>query len=179
MSEITRFDGEYGFLSNFYESPIEMPSWHPAPGVIAPTVEHAFQSLKTENFDESLAILRAPSPSVAKRMGRRVVHLRPGWDEGRVVVMVALLRLKFAPGSELAARLAQIGHAHLVEGNAWGDCFWGVCGGVGENWLGRSLMLVRAELDVMPWYTNLPRIGESAEAARINRNAEADKRAHA
>jgi ribA/ribD-fused uncharacterized protein len=177
VNAITTFGGEYAFLSNFYQSPIEMPSWHPVRGAVAPTVEHAFQSLKTQDIDESLAILRAPSPGAAKRMGRSVARLRPGWDGGRVVLMVALLRLKFAPGSELAALLAQTDHAHLVEGNTWGDRFWGVCGGAGENWLGRSLMLVRAELDVMPWYTNLPRIGESVENARINRNAEADKRA--
>ena len=34
----------------------------------------------------------------------------------------------------------------LVEGNTWGDRFWGVCGGVGLNWLGRLLMQVRDEV---------------------------------
>lgn len=34
----------------------------------------------------------------------------------------------------------------LIEGNAWNDTFWGVCNGVGENWLGQLLMERRAEL---------------------------------
>lgn len=32
------------------------------------------------------------------------------------------------------------------EGNTWGDKFWGVCDGEGENHLGKLLMEVRAEL---------------------------------
>jgi hypothetical protein len=31
----------------------------------------------------------------------------------------------------------------LIEGNTWGDTFWGVCNGVGENNLGKTLMNVR------------------------------------
>lgn len=38
------------------------------------------------------------------------------------------------------------GDVELVEGNWWGDRFWGVCDGVGENRLGRCLMEVRKEL---------------------------------
>lgn len=159
MNAITRFDGAHYFMSNFYGSPIEMPSWHAARGHVAPTLEHAFQAAKTSDPTSALAVLRAGSPGQAKRLGRSL-QLRPGWDDGRVVLMMALLRLKFAPGSELAGWLAQTAHTYLVEGNTWGDRYWGVCDGVGENWLGRSLMLVRAELDVMPHFTNLPRLGE-------------------
>lgn len=40
------------------------------------------------------------------------------------------------------------GGEDLVEGNRWNDKFWGVClkTGRGENWLGKLLMQVRAEL---------------------------------
>lgn len=60
--------------------------------------------------------------------------------------MYGLLRQKFAPGSSLAARLQGTGDVILVEGNAWGDRFWGASGGYGENYLGRLLMIVRAEI---------------------------------
>jgi len=33
--------------------------------------------------------------------------------------------------------------AVLVEGNAWGDRFWGSVEGSGQNWLGRLLMEIR------------------------------------
>lgn len=36
--------------------------------------------------------------------------------------------------------------AELVEGNTWGDRYWGVVDGVGENRLGKLLMERRAEL---------------------------------
>jgi ribA/ribD-fused uncharacterized protein len=145
MSTIERFDGSFAFLSNFYPSPITMPNWHPVAGFVAPTVEHAFQAAKTYDVAQAAAIMGASSPGVAKRMGRRVA-IRPGWEEGRDVIMEALLRIKFAPGSSLAQQLLNTGSKTLVEGNTWGDRYWGVCDGVGENRLGELLMRVRADL---------------------------------
>jgi len=146
MSEvINRFDGRYGFLSNFYLSPLVLPQWHQAVGEIAPTVEHAFQAAKTEDIAQARMVVHASSPGVAKRLGRRVT-IRPGWEQGRDVVMESLLRLKFVPGSDLAAALLDTGDAELIEGNTWGDRYWGVCEGAGENRLGKLLMKIRSEL---------------------------------
>jgi predicted NAD-dependent protein-ADP-ribosyltransferase YbiA (DUF1768 family) len=47
---------------------------------------------------------------------------------------------------ELRAALLSTGDALLVEGNHWGDIFWGVCRGEGENWLGRLLMALRGQM---------------------------------
>jgi ribA/ribD-fused uncharacterized protein len=145
MTSIERFDGSFAFLSNFYPSPIVMPNWHPAAGEVAPTVEHAFQAAKTEDPNQARAVLRAGSPGIAKRMGRAVA-IRPGWDEGRDVIMEALLRLKFAPGTALAQQLLNTGDRTLIEGNSWGDRYWGFCDGGGRNRLGELLMKVRADL---------------------------------
>lgn len=142
---IDRFDGDYAFLSNFYSSPIALPDWHPAAGEVAPTVEHAFQAAKTESRAQALLIVHASSPSAAKRLGRRV-DIREGWDGGRVILMTSLLRVKFAPDSDLCARLLATGKAELVEGNDWGDRYWGVSDGVGENHLGKLLMKLRTGL---------------------------------
>ena len=46
----------------------------------------------------------------------------------------------------LAQKLIETGNAKLVEGNCWGDKFWGVCKGEGKNNLGLILMKVRGEL---------------------------------
>jgi predicted NAD-dependent protein-ADP-ribosyltransferase YbiA (DUF1768 family) len=59
--------------------------------------------------------------------------------------METLLRQKFAH-PELRAKLKETNDAELVEGNWWGDRFWGVCRGEGENHLGKLLMKIRAEL---------------------------------
>jgi ribA/ribD-fused uncharacterized protein len=147
MNTIDSFTGQYSFLSNFHYSPIVLPQWHAAAGMTAPTVEHAFQSAKTEGPDAARNILTATSPGISKQMGRRVI-LRPGWNEDRVKVMLVLLRIKFAPASDLSVRLLETRPAWLVEGNNWGDLYWGQVDGQGTNMLGRLLMLVRAELDV-------------------------------
>lgn len=149
---IERFAGDYDFLSNFYPSPIVLPDWHAAAGNTAATVEHAFQAAKTAVPSEARHVLSAPSPFVAKRRGRGVT-LREGWDEGRVQIMLGLLRLKFALHSDLSHRLLSTRYAYLVEGNTWGDYFWGKVDGRGTNMLGRLLMLVRAELDVATFWT--------------------------
>jgi ribA/ribD-fused uncharacterized protein len=136
---IDAFTGPYFFLSNFAESPVEFE------GALYPTVEHAFAAAKTLDPTERELIRLAERPGEAKRLGRQVA-LRPGWDDLRVEVMRGLLARKFAPGSELAARLLATGDAQLVEGNTWGDRFWGVCRGQGRNQLGQLLMELRDQL---------------------------------
>jgi hypothetical protein len=42
--------------------------------------------------------------------------------------------------------LLATGDAELIEGNVWNDVFWGVCNGIGKNWLGKLLMQVREVL---------------------------------
>ena len=135
---INSFEGEYAFLSNFYEHPISN-------GVITfPTNEHYFQAMKTLEDDERLAIARAATPGQAKRMGRKV-QLRSDWESIKLDVMETAVRIKFTD-PELAAKLIATGDEELVEGNWWNDTFWGVCNGVGENHLGKILMKVRADI---------------------------------
>jgi len=60
-------------------------------------------------------------------------------------MMEELLRLKFE-SPELRKLLLETGEHELIEGNNWGDRFWGVVDGVGDNHLGKLLMKIRAEL---------------------------------
>jgi predicted NAD-dependent protein-ADP-ribosyltransferase YbiA (DUF1768 family) len=85
-------------------------------------------------------------------MGREVRVLRPGWDTLRVVFMRDLVRQKFEDHA-LATMLDATGVRQLVEGNTWGDTFWGVSGGRGRNMLGEILMEVRAlnAIRFRPW----------------------------
>lgn len=138
-TKVAWFRGPHAFLSNFHPSPIRVGAF------TAPTVEHAFQAMKTLDEDEARWVLEAETPGSAKKRGRRVT-LRPDWDAVRLSVMEDALRLKFAPGSGLAAMLLATGDSALEEGNLWNDRFWGVCRGKGQNHLGRLLMKVRAEL---------------------------------
>jgi ribA/ribD-fused uncharacterized protein len=139
---ITSFKGSYSFLSNFYPSPI------PYEGMTYNSVEHAYQAAKSLDPEVRKKFLkpgRRGGAGAAKRMGQRVV-LRPNWDHIKLDIMLDLLRIKFATG-ELRRALLSTGDAELVEGNDWGDRFYGVSMGEGENHLGKLLMRVRAELD--------------------------------
>lgn len=49
-------------------------------------------------------------------------------------------------GDTACKALLATGNCHLVEGNNWGDYFWGSVNGHGENHLGRILMDIRAKL---------------------------------
>ena len=148
---IDKFEGEYACLSNFYPSPIEF--FHPQGGPFqAPTVEHAYQALKTTEYDEYVEILEAPGPGRAKLLGRKAT-IRPDWEDVKVLNMGILVRLKFTQNPDLARVLLLTGRQILVEGNTWHDNFWGVCdcngcfgGAEGKNNLGKILMNTREEL---------------------------------
>lgn len=189
---ILEFKGEHGFLSNFAAGVIKVPQMpaikgeprmHPASGLDAATVEHAFQALKAANKADALWVLHAPDAAAAKRRGSKRgddgvrIALRSDWEDVKQDVMLVCLRRKFDPYTNpvLAEQLSATGYRMLVEGNTWGDRTWGaiwlglpaaketdlpiwardadraarplVMALAGENWLGRLLMLVRAELD--------------------------------
>lgn len=135
---IDNFDGEYAFLSNFYESPMIIQ------GIIYPTNEHFFQAMKTLSPSEREKIASAPTPGQAKRLGRQV-ELRWDWESVKEDVMLTGLRYKFS-NPDLKEKLLATGNEELVEGNWWGDQYWGVCDGIGKNKLGKLLMKVREEL---------------------------------
>jgi ribA/ribD-fused uncharacterized protein len=136
---ITSFSGTYGWLSNFHPSTVEVDRENYA------TVEHAYQASKTFDHAHRRRIREATRPADARRIGR-TISLRADWQTARLSVMADLLRQKFAADTPLAALLVATGDYELVEGNTWGDHFWGVCRGRGENHLGRLLMARRDEL---------------------------------
>ena len=135
---INIFSGAYRFLSNF-EGPEIIYE-----GLTYNTLEAAFQAAKTTDLGQKFYIQGLPTPGQAKRAGREVT-LRPEWAAIKLSVMETLLRQKFAqnPWGEW---LLATGDEELIEGNTWGDVFWGVCDGVGENQLGQLLMKIRGEL---------------------------------
>lgn len=137
--KIDCFDGKYAFLSNFYSSPIVPFN----DGIIYPTVEHAFQAYKTTDINKRKEIATQPTPGKAKRLGRHV-KMRDDWREIRIDVMYIALKEKFRD-LELRTKLLATGNAELIEGNWWGDKFWGVCEGEGENNLGKLLMKIRED----------------------------------
>ena len=135
---IRGFRDAYRFLSNFVAVHVIYDS------ELDPSVEHAYQAAKTNDLHWRRKIQAAPSAQAAKRLGRSA-PIREDWDAMKLIVMEMLLRQKFA-SLRFSLLLMQTEDAELVEDNWWGDKFWGVCNGEGENNLGKLLMKIRDEL---------------------------------
>ncbi len=132
---------EYAWLSNFWPAPIALD------GQTWPTVEHYYQAAK--HVDTALydAIRQAPTPGRAKRLGR-TRRAPADWAQRGLEVMRKAVCAKFAQHPGLARKLVATGFATLVEDSPWDD-YWGAgSDGKGQNWLGKILMSVRAELQV-------------------------------
>lgn len=71
--------------------------------------------------------------------------MRSDWEDIKLQIMEDLLVQKFAY-PELKEKLLQTGDQLLVEGNYWGDTFWGVDNKKGGlNHLGKLLMKIREQ----------------------------------
>lgn len=136
MGTINQFIGEHRFLSNFYESEMEYR------GRTFKTAEHAYQWSKAVLSSDRDRILNAPTPGIAKRIGKSITILDI-WDNIKVDVMFDILYAKFTQNKELEERLINTYGARLIEGNDWGDKFWGMYNGKGKNILGNLLTLIR------------------------------------
>jgi ribA/ribD-fused uncharacterized protein len=141
LMKIDSFKNEHHFLSNFY----------PCLGVrckhtdaCRSSLEIEYQAAKASNDVERNTVLASTDAAMAKKLGKRIV-LRFNWDDVKLDVMRSLLKKKF-DNPVLRKKLLATGDAELIEGNWWGDTFWGVCRGTGQNWLGRLLMELRSSL---------------------------------
>lgn len=144
MGKITRFVGLYTFLSNFYPVPIVGRG-----DLMYMSVEAAYQAGKpsfTEEGDGWVQRIRdAPTAGRSKTLGRRC-PLGDHWTaEYKIALMHSLVLQKFSY-DELKGMLLMTEDAEIVEGNTWGDTFWGQSGGVGDNHLGEILMNIREQL---------------------------------
>lgn len=135
---IIRFDGAFSFLSNFY--PARITLWDTE----FSTAEHAYQASKAKTHADRIVIANLSTPGKAKRAGQKLL-IQPGWKGRRTEIMRSILVEKFKIPA-LRELLLSTNDTDLVEGNHWGDTFWGVCNGVGENNLGKLLMEIRAEI---------------------------------
>jgi ribA/ribD-fused uncharacterized protein len=142
LSPIDSFFGPHRFLSSFFPAVVAFD------GVEYPTAEHAYQAAKTDDPELRRRLRSCGTPGEAKRRGS-AFEPRGDWGDVRVDVMRDLVHQKFQH-DELRARLVATGAAPLIEGNSWGDRFWGVSKGVGTNHLGNLLMVERASAAGLP-----------------------------
>jgi N-glycosidase YbiA len=132
------FRDKYRFLSNFQRCPIVYD------GIFYPSAEHAYVASKTMSLEEREYISFLETAGAAKRYGK-TIPIRKDWEQIKFGIMKEIVRIKFH-NTELKEMLLATGDEELIEINEWHDTTWGVCDGVGENWLGKILMEIRAEL---------------------------------
>ena len=130
MNCIPSFRNELAFLSNMFEYPINNFK----------CAEAAYQSAKCP---EAFAAFIGIDGYTAKRMGKQV-ELRSDWNKVKLSIMEKILRVKFQ--GELLQKLLAV-KGEIVERNNWGDSYWGICNGKGENQLGKLLMKIRDEAE--------------------------------
>ncbi len=138
MTDILEFRGPTRWLSNFHECLIVFEGWSYR------STEAAYQAHKTEMWEHRYPFVTM-SPTLAMTTGRSR-PVRPNWDEMKFDVMYSINLDKFTRHPELSQMLIATGDGRLIEGNTWGDIYWGVCDGIGQNNLGRILMLIRDRL---------------------------------
>ena len=137
MSQINRFNGDYIFLSNFYPVEVEYN------GILYPSVEHAYQAQKTLNEDIRLDFSKINKDRACDAKKKSYsIKKREDWDIIKLSIMKDLLFIKFRE-TPLKEMLLSTDNAILIEGNQWGDTFWGVCNNQGANMLGILLTYVR------------------------------------
>lgn len=138
MFVIDSFRYDYSFLSNFYILPSKL-NFH---GYKFTNTEAAFQAMKCLERAREFEHL---TPSQAKRLGRQL-PLVPNWDFIKRNVMYEVIAAKFNQFPHLRQKLLDTAPAVLIEGNTWGDTYWGCVKGEGKNTLGILLMQLRDEL---------------------------------
>lgn len=138
---IKEFRGAYSWASNFWAAPIVYED------IVYPATENAYQAAKflDENYKRRIASV---GPAEAKRMGTSRTSRHPDhvWHQMSLKVMYNVNLLKYTTHLDLQELLLDTYPQVLQEGNTWGDTFWGVCKGKGENHLGKILMKVRHDI---------------------------------
>lgn len=143
---------ETRFLSNFYPYKNKEGEKYPETvrvmfeGVAFDCTEKAYQAAKSLDHNVRKAISKM-SPYEAKAYWEgKDDQVRPDWLEVRDALMLDFNLQKFHGNLNLWKMLKATGDAELIEGNTWGDTYWGVCDGVGQNKLGNMLRKIRDEI---------------------------------
>jgi ribA/ribD-fused uncharacterized protein len=137
LEDIVTFRKEYGFLSNFYDCPVEYN------GLLYTNSEAVYQSLKTEDIHWRIAFRKYSG--VEAKKASYALNVRKDWNEIKIKTMYEVCKAKFSQNSSLREKLVETYPRKLIQGNNHGDTFWGVVDGVGSNFLGRILMIIRDE----------------------------------
>ena len=107
-------------------------------------MKNAYQAAKSLDLEIRNQFVNI-SPDESKKLGRKT-NVREDWEEVKYGIMYQIVLDKFSRNYQLGDLLIETGDKYLEETNHWKDKIWGVCDGVGKNWLGKILMDVRTQI---------------------------------
>lgn len=145
QDDVKGFFGAFRWLSNFFLVDVKFE------GDVYPSTESAYQSAKIISRDERKQFQTRYWPNDSMRMGMmarkmgRMLKICDDWEHSKFDVMREVCQNKFF-NNEMRELLLLTKNSHLEETNDWGDQYWGVCGGVGDNNLGKILMKIREDM---------------------------------
>lgn len=145
-NKIIRFNDEYFFLNNFANSKLTIN------GITYPSVQHAFEAMKTSDKEVQAEIAVTEKAVDAMKIARNA-PFRSDFIGNRLVIMEQLLRKKF-DSPYYKKQLLATGDKEIVNTLYWKDNFWGVneVDGQGQNWLGRLLTKIRDSYKDDAWF---------------------------
>lgn len=140
MDKIKSFVGEYRWLSNF--APVNVKIGEN----IFRSVEHAYQSEKSQEKNWKTCCLCIDRPGKIKKMSRKI-KLSSDWEEKKIKVMKECLEQKYEQ-EPYKTLLIKTYPMIIEEGNYWNDIFWGIDlrTNKGKNILGKLIMNIRKRL---------------------------------
>lgn len=152
------FRGDLFYLSNMYPCRIklskELQEEYPyllLNDDVFDSVERAYQYIKSNSPEYKNAIKNTTikgTKIVARdylETNKSVEYISEFHDK-KLEIMELLVRLKFSQNPDLLQKLIETNKKLIQENNNWNDTYWGISENVGENNLGKILMIVREDL---------------------------------
>lgn len=136
--KITKFRGDYNFLSTMYECDIRWLD------LDFDCLESAIAASMT--LDRDIQELIATMEVEKVQQLSKVFDVRDDWDDIKIPVVTKLTEIKFTSNIGLYNRLLATGGMEIIEGNDFYETFWGMCNGEGRNEYGKILMRLRRDL---------------------------------
>lgn len=180
--KIDNFKDDYFFLSNFYHFNFFYKDKYYISSEVAYQCEK-FQDVEFSKAHSDLAadkyygeeffssmsnneiignFLRSLKSSGRVKRAAKILskfeYTKKDFHHHKLYVMYDIVDKKFRNNEYLKNRLIETGTAELIEKNYWHDTYWGICNNVGENFLGKILMLVREEIKPVKDHNNIMRI---------------------
>ena len=138
-NNIKGFFGDYRYLSNFE------PAITYFEGQRYPSSENAYQAAKVipDQRGPFTFCSAAQSKKIWKEDSYIKIYTPATWDIIKYEIMSVIVFDKFYRNRSLREKLIETREKYLEETNNWGDIYWGVVRGIGQNNLGKILMKTR------------------------------------